>query len=266
MRSTPERAGDEPFELACLLRGRAAVISDRDRVSAAEWAAEELNPTVYLLDDAFQHRRAARDLDVLVIDGTNPFDNGKLLPAGKLREELSNIRRADAIVLSKTHLVESTDETVNEIRTHAPDVPVFRSSSQFRGLRTLADFSNGVENFEMAKNTPVLLFCGLGNPDSFFDHASEEGLDVRGSHAFPDHQSYSDHEFRLIEEKAMEVGAESVICTGKDAVKIPHDALALECLVFESHLTFENEQGFTDLVDKVTGADADPRSGDPKSS
>jgi tetraacyldisaccharide-1-P 4'-kinase len=98
----PEMGGDEPVELAKKLLGKAVVIADADRVSAASWAKANFGITVFVLDDAFQHRRAKRHLDVVCIDATNPFGGGRILPLGSLRERLSSIARADAIVITRS--------------------------------------------------------------------------------------------------------------------------------------------------------------------
>lgn len=83
--------GDEPVEIARRLIGKAIVVSDADRISAATWAKEEFGITAFVLDDGFQHRHAKRDLDIVCIDATNPFGNGRILPAGRLREPLENL-------------------------------------------------------------------------------------------------------------------------------------------------------------------------------
>ena len=90
-------AGDEPIELARKLLGKAIIIADADRVSAAEWAKRKFGVTAFILDDAFQHRRAVRDVDIVCVDATNPFGGGKMLPAGRLRESVNGLDRADII-------------------------------------------------------------------------------------------------------------------------------------------------------------------------
>jgi tetraacyldisaccharide 4'-kinase len=102
--------GDEPFELARKLLGKAIVVADADRVSAAHWAREKFGSTAFVLDDAFQHRRARRDLDVVIVDATNPFGNRRVLPSGILREPLKNLKRADLIVISRANLIEDAEK------------------------------------------------------------------------------------------------------------------------------------------------------------
>src|ERR1035437_5600743 len=98
-------AGDEPVELAQRLLGKAVVVADGDRVSAARWAKDKFGITAFVLDDGFQHRRAKRDVDIVCIDATNPFGGGKMLPVGRLREPIRNLRRADIVVVTRCNLV-----------------------------------------------------------------------------------------------------------------------------------------------------------------
>ncbi|HEY0082521.1 MAG TPA: tetraacyldisaccharide 4'-kinase [Pyrinomonadaceae bacterium] len=95
-------AGDEPRLLAENLRGLpVAIVSDANRVAAARWASEQLRSEVFILDDGFQHLRLARDLNILTLDATDPWGGGRLLPRGRLREPLSEMKRADLIVITR---------------------------------------------------------------------------------------------------------------------------------------------------------------------
>src|SRR6185436_10715247 len=101
-------SGDEPFLLAKNLLGVAAVICNRDRFAAGNWALNNLHPDVFVLDDGFQHLQLKRDLDIVTIDATKPFDNERLLPYGRLREPLSGLSRAGCFVITRTDQVEDT--------------------------------------------------------------------------------------------------------------------------------------------------------------
>ena len=85
--------GDEPFELAKALNGKAVIIADAKRTEAGKWAREEFGITVFILDDGFQHLQVKRNLDIVLVDASNPFGNGKLLPAGQLREPLESLAK-----------------------------------------------------------------------------------------------------------------------------------------------------------------------------
>jgi tetraacyldisaccharide 4'-kinase len=133
--SDAAQAGDEPLLLAETLKGLAAVISDADRVSAARWAVQNLHSDVFVLDDGFQHLRVDRDLNILTIDATNPWGNRKLLPAGILRESLSEIKRAECFVITRADDPKSTEELRREIAAQSHGRPVFSSRMRLSSMR-----------------------------------------------------------------------------------------------------------------------------------
>ncbi|HVQ40101.1 MAG TPA: tetraacyldisaccharide 4'-kinase, partial [Pyrinomonadaceae bacterium] len=119
--------GDEPFQLATNLRGIAAVISNRDRLAAGEWAIENLHSDVFVLDDGYQHLRLFRDLDIVAIDATNPWGGGGLLPHGRLRESVGGLSRADCVVITRAEQVEQIASVTDGIRGIADETPVLSS-------------------------------------------------------------------------------------------------------------------------------------------
>src|SRR5690606_32487038 len=127
-------AGDEPFEIAEKLSGKAVIVADPDRTAAAKWALEQCDVSVFLLDDGFQHRQVKRDLDVVLIDLTDPFGSG-MLPAGELREPLRNLRRVDAFILTRCDLAKSERETTRVIREHNMIAPIFTSHNSVKRIR-----------------------------------------------------------------------------------------------------------------------------------
>ncbi|MCY7377280.1 MAG: tetraacyldisaccharide 4'-kinase, partial [Pyrinomonadaceae bacterium] len=135
-----KQSGDEPFELARKLLGKAVVVADTDRVAAGIWAREKFGVTAFVLDDAFQHRRLKRDSDIVLIDATNPFGNGKTLPFGILREPLGNLKRADSIVITRANLVEDVSNLQSQIKQFNQTCPIFTSKNQISNLSELKDF------------------------------------------------------------------------------------------------------------------------------
>ena len=177
--STPENAGDEPFELAQKLLGKAIVIADADRVAAAEWAKAKFGVTAFVLDDGFQHRRAGRDVDIVCIDATSPMGDRQagslrsrmVLPAGRLREPLHNLKRADVVVITRANLVDDISNLRSEISDLNPEAMIF-------------SVSNKILNLEEFSGKRVFAFCGLGNPAGFFEHLRRAGIDVVGTDVF----------------------------------------------------------------------------------
>jgi tetraacyldisaccharide 4'-kinase len=239
--ATPSEAGDEPFLLATNLLGGAAVISSADRVTAATEAIEQFDTDCFVLDDGFQHLRLERDLNIVTIDATNPWGGGHLLPYGRLREPLSGLNRADCIVITRTDQARNIDEVQTEIRKHAGDVPVFHSRMNTARITRL---NHSPETLV----PPVAAFCAVGNPNSFFDSLTHE---VVSQKAFPDHHRYSQPEIDSLIDAARSAGANSLITTGKDAVKLRSLSFSLPCYVVEIEPRIENAEELIGLIKSV---------------
>lgn len=168
--SSAEQAGDEPLMLAERLLTKAAVISGADRKSAADWAATTLGNDLFLLDDGFQQLRIARSLDIVTIDAERPWDNGWLLPAGRLREPRAELSRADCVVISRVSRQSQPVELLSQI-SQATNKPVFLSRMRLTDARP-AGHSSANDLKQLSGNelkaTSALAFCGLANPKAFF--------------------------------------------------------------------------------------------------
>lgn len=246
-----EDSGDEPYELASDLLGKCIVIADRNRVKAAEWAARTFDVSVFLLDDAFQHRRAARDLDIVVIDATNPFGDGRLLPAGILRESAAGIARADLAVITRADHADDIDNLIGELKELAPELPVFKCSNRIEGLEPLKGATYPAHPDGFSRSSSVFAFCGIGNPGNFFEHLVRNDIAVAGFKAFGDHHFYKQSDVALIERKCSEAAANSILTTSKDAVKLDPEWFSVPCFVCKNGLRFENRKGFLEIVEKA---------------
>ena len=240
-------AGDEPYLLAKSLLGIAAVICNPDRLAAGQWAIENLQSEVFVLDDAFQHQRLHRDLDIVTVDATNPWGGGSLLPYGRLREPPAGLSRAACIVITRSDQVEDVTSLKNSIQQLAPGVPVFSSRMVTTEIRTLDERP---ANFD--KRGPVAAFCGVGNPDSFFDHLSREGLTPVYSRSFPDHHNYTQADFDGIENSAQAHGAKILLTTAKDAVKLSPASFKLPCFVLDVQILIDDDARLIELIRNIT--------------
>ncbi|MGW8179589.1 MAG: tetraacyldisaccharide 4'-kinase, partial [bacterium] len=133
---TPELCGDEPYLLAQKLEGVVVAVG-KDRFKAGQAVADQPEGTIFLLDDGFQHWKLQRQLDLLVIDGSCSLKKEALLPAGRLREPLSAMARADAIVVTREHLSPDLKALLKEIRVWNPTAPVFPFSHEFDAILDL---------------------------------------------------------------------------------------------------------------------------------
>jgi tetraacyldisaccharide 4'-kinase len=251
VRSDARHGGDEPVELAFKLIGKAAVIADGDRIAAAKRAIAELGSTAFVLDDAFQHRRAERDIDIVCIDSTNPWGNGEILPAGTLREGVANITRANAVVITRTDLVKDVTQIETEIRRMHPEVSLFRSSnniSRIVELQQLLDKERVGSNVPMDLVGSAFAFCGLGNPANFFRQLEMKGIHLAGRKTFPDHYFYKKDDIAEIERKARSSGADNLITTVKDAVRLTEAKFSLPCYVGEIETVMSDATSFRDLI------------------
>ncbi len=231
-------AGDEPFELANNLLGKAIIIADANRVSAAKWAREKFGVTVFVLDDAFQHQRAQRDLDIVLIDATKPFSI--------LREPLKNLKRADLIVITRANLISENQITDYKLQiTKFTNAPIFISENKISNLTNLQDFPVKTQktNHQLPiTNYQLLAFCALGNPENFFEQLRRENFNLVASEKFPDHHFYTQKDIENLESKAKKTGAEILITTAKDAVKLKDLKFNLPCFVAEIKMIFDGEE------------------------
>jgi tetraacyldisaccharide 4'-kinase len=245
--------GDEPVELAQKLIGKAVVIADRDRVSAAKWARREFEATVFLLDDGFQHRCAARDLDIVCVDATNPFGNDEILPAGILREGPQNLRRAGIVVITRANLVIEISDLKSQISEFAPGSKILTATNKIIGIArncgTGGQYKNGTPKQKIpSKESRAFAFCGLGNPLSFFRQLEVDGFNIGGRKMFPDHYYYSQGDVSSVEKEATAAGAEILITTAKDAVRLSHLEFSMGCYVAEVEMQIDNEAGFREII------------------
>ncbi|HET6516059.1 MAG TPA: tetraacyldisaccharide 4'-kinase [Thermodesulfovibrionales bacterium] len=228
-------AGDEPFLMAERLKG-VPVVKGGDRYEAGLFALEELgfqpsssihHPLLCILDDGFQHWRLHRDRDILLIDGTDPFGNRRLLPMGRLREPLTEMKRADVIVITKKVLGEkgivrssgfsSFDSLIDEIRDNSPDAPLFVAEHLPTGLTTASGKDLPITAIS---GKTIYGFAGIGNTDSFRETLLSIGTRVSGFKPFRDHVAYSQGDIERISLASKACRADWIVTTEKDIMKI----------------------------------------------
>lgn len=197
----------------------AEVIVNPDRVAGAREAINKHAAKVLIMDDGFQHHRLARDLDIVAIDATQPFGYGKLLPAGLLREPISSIRRAGAVVITRCDQVSEAelDGLEEKLRTIIPDTIIARSIHAPVHAKSEDNKEIGIEQLKRKK---VFAFCGIGNPDAFFETVKDIGADLVASRAYDDHYHYTDACLTEVSEQAEESGADLILTTQKDWTKL----------------------------------------------
>lgn len=223
-----------------------------DRASLAEVAVEELDSQVLILDDGFQHRRLRRDLDLVLIDATNPWGHGYLLPRGLLREPIQSLKRADLALLTRCDL--AGPETVDGIRSFiervAPGLPIAETVHQPRGW---INASRATQAPDHNLNRPVAAFCGVGNPEAFRRTLEQLGLRIAQWRWFADHHQYSRADIDDLDAWARKLPPGGWLATTqKDLVKIPLDQLG-ERPLWALQIRMDVPRGKDILAEKLRG-------------
>lgn len=213
--STPSESGDEPFLLAQKLPG-VIVIAERDRVKGAHLLREKFKPDVIILDDAFQHRRIQRDIDIVLIDSSVPLECYSMLPSGMLRENWHNLKRADMIWLTRINQSAHVNHLMKHIQK-ITSVPVIQTRHQPAGL-----FSPSRKKIALKQinGKRIYLFSGIGNPASFRKTVVSLGALVISEKIFQDHHAYSGTDIEKIVEQAGKEHIDFIITTEKDMAKL----------------------------------------------
>jgi tetraacyldisaccharide 4'-kinase len=228
----PEEGGDEPVLIAESVP-QAAVLVCKDRYRAGLEAMRNFKPDLFILDDGFQRRyELHRDLDILVLDGTNPFSTGWVLPAGLLREPLTALAEADVFIINKINLARSPEDIRTVLGRHNPRA--FVVESHYKPL-VLRDFLTRREvKPSSLDSAPVGAFSGVASPLSFVRTLAECKVLVRHSYSLKDHYPYTREKLKAILEDAKLRGLQYLVTTQKDEVKLPRDMeLAVPILVLE---------------------------------
>lgn len=208
----PSYCGDEPYMLSQNLP-KAFVFVGRDRHKASDMAARA-GAQLILMDDGMQHRRVARDFEVVVMDACDPFGLGYFLPRGLLRENLQALARADLIIINHVYDQERFIGTKKTIEQYTK-APVVALKTEIEKIQDLHD-----REIAPIAGRNVGVFCGIAHPDYFVNTVQLEGARVVASHFIPDHMPCSPAGLSSFSDACQQLGAELLICTEKDRVKL----------------------------------------------
>ena len=221
-----------------------------DRTRLANIAISEHFAQVIVLDDGFQHRKLNRDLDIVLIDATEPFGFERLLPRGLLREPLPSISRAQAIVLTRCDTINA--DSIERIRRIANE---HSPSAIWATSKTVSEswlqFSGQQIGLSKLKGKKVLAICGIGNPKGFQHSLSQQDLAVSRLIQFPDHHRFTQADIEMIQSSAEELGVDAIVCTHKDLVKIGANQLG-NLPVYALLIRIEFVDGEQELADLIT--------------
>ena len=190
-----------------------------DRFDAGRRLENLTHPDIFILDDGFQHRRLRRDCDIVLIDSLDPFAGGALFPAGRLREPLTALARADAFVLTRSEPGREYRAIRRVLARYNPQAPVFHSRAHPTGW---VNYATG----EPARvdGGPVVAFCGIGNPHSFWQTLGDLNVKPAFAWTFDDHHTYTTRELQRLAAQARDSGAAFLLTTRKDSFNLPPNA------------------------------------------
>ena len=234
-----EGSSDEVALMKFRLQNRVAFGVGKNRFAEGKRLEAEQPVDIFLLDDGFQHLELARDLDILLLDASRPIRGEPLLPAGRLREPLSAMSRANIVVFTRTEVVPGAPEAVEKL-SH---FPVLAATTRLLGFRR---HGGGIELESAAElgGGPFFAFCGIGNPEAFFRDLEIWGLGICGRAVFADHHRYTEQDVLRIKKAGTNDGAKAFITTEKDAQNL-------------SGLTFEGVPLFISVIEVAVSPEAD---------
>jgi len=228
---------DEIELMKSRLQNRVAFGVGKDRFEEGRRIELQQPVDIFLLDDGFQHVKLARDIDMLMLDGSNKLKDQWLLPSGVLREPISACRRADILVV--TRKTERPDIEAGDSHKYS----IFYARTRLLGFRRYGGMT-GINYVSEIGPGPFYAFCGIGNPQAFFNDLGRWRVSVAGKSVFRDHHRYSAGDLRRLESAAQKAGAAAFVTTEKDAQNFEHGnntALPIFVSVIDFVLTSESE-------------------------
>lgn len=212
----PPEVGEEAYWLAKSLPG-VLVYTGPSRHTAGLAAWRDHRPDLFLLDDGFQHFQLARDLDIVLLDADQPMGNGRLLPAGPLREPLNTLAEGDVFILTRYNCQQHQDRLVN-LKRALPNQEVFTATIEPTEARRFP----GGEDYppEALRHLPVLAFAGLARPQVFESTLKALGADLRGFREFPDHYVFTPEDLADLVQQTRQRNASALITTSKDWARL----------------------------------------------
>jgi tetraacyldisaccharide 4'-kinase len=240
-------AGDEPVIMAERL-GDVPVVKSADRYEGGLFAIRNLpagsDSLIFILDDGFQHWRLARDVEIVLVDGINPFGNRRLLPFGPLRGPLTELGKADIMVVTKVN----NYALAAELRTINNHTNIYSSHYDVSGLRRV---DRSFSDAGILAGKRAFAFCGIANPVSFRNTLEQLGCNLLGMKDYRDHHSYTEPDMKELSDSADRLCADYIVTTEKDMVKV-RELKGFPKNLFSVEVSFAAEEGFfEDIFSRV---------------
>ena len=240
--------GDEPYMLASNLPG-VAVVVDRDRVKAGRWAIKRLGCDTLILDDGFQYQKLKHSVEVVLVDATNPFGNGHMLPRGVLREPVRHLKRADIIFLTKCR--GDVSAVREEIRRHNQTAEIVECTHAPRVLKDVWSREEFPLDWLRGKTTCTL--SGIASPRGFENSLRHLGAKVVWCERYADHHRYDSSEILYALNRTADMGADALVTTEKDAVRFPRfETTPVKCLYLRISIEIiRGGENFRSIINRI---------------
>ena len=204
--------GDEPTLISQKLKDIPIVV-DQNRHRGAMYLIEKFNPDIIIMDDAFQHRSIERDLDLVLINSQAPISDYRLIPHGLLREPIRHLKRADAIILTKSNLGKPEQKLISKVKKS--NLPVFYSTIIHNHF-----FSINNETFKPKNNTRALAVSGIADPRSFYESLQRTNIMMIDKIAYFDHYEFQQSDIENLKKALIDNDAEIIVTTEKDMIRL----------------------------------------------
>jgi len=240
--------GDEPYMLASNLPG-VAVLVDRDRVKAGRYAVKKFGCDTLILDDGFQYQRLKHSVEVVLVDATNPFGNGNLLPRGVLREPARHLKRADIIFLTKCR--GDTSAVVAEIRRYNRTAEIVECTHAPKVLKDV--WSREEFPLDWLKGKTTCTLSGIASPKGFENSLRHLGAKVVWCERYADHHRYDASEILYALNRTADMGADALVTTEKDAVRFPRfETSPVRCLYLRIAIEIlRGGESFQSIINRI---------------
>lgn len=240
--------GDEPYMLASNLPG-VAVVVDRNRVKAGRYAVKRLGCDTIILDDGFQYQKLKHSIEVVLVDSTNPFGNGNMLPRGILREPAKHLKRADIIFLTKCRGdVTEVKEEIRKYNKRAQIVECNHAPKLLKDVWTREEYP-----LSWLSGKTCCTISGIANPRGFENSLRHLGSKVIWCDHYADHHRYDSSEILYALNRSADMGADALITTEKDAVKFPRfETTPVKCLYLRIAIEIlSGGDNFNDIINRI---------------
>ena len=241
-----EICGDEAFLLANKL-DNIPIIVGKSKYDSGLKMATEFNTDIIIIDDGFQHRSLHRDLDIVLVNSKDTSIDHRPVPLGALREDLSNLKRADLIVYTKSNIHNTSDYLINALN----HIKVNKIKSLLDIGDKLIDSNNKEINIDIIRSKNVYLLSGIGDNEGFKKTVEKIGCNVLGHKKFIDHHSYKVKDIKKVHQKAIKIDAKYLITTEKDIIKMKSFEFELPIYAIKMKLTFRPEDEMKNKIESL---------------